>query len=216
MNNQKLYYFSDAKFLKLDISIPHEEILEECKKLKNRFTNHRGNSHNGWKSLSLYGLAENKHESWQDYNYSSAIEAAKDFVWTTAADDCPITVNWLKNNFPCQRFGRVRFMLVEAGGHIGLHSDTKYRILENINISVSNPKNCIWQWGDGEELFMEPGNAYAMNISYEHAVYNRSNEDRFHLIVARHDSTLEWQKLINDAAKKSNIVGHYEQHEIAV
>jgi hypothetical protein len=62
---------------------------------------------------------------------------------------------------------------------------------------------------------MEPGVPYAMNISYEHAIYNRSTEDRFHLIVARHDSTDEWKRLIDQAAEQSNISGHYVLHEIA-
>jgi hypothetical protein len=62
---------------------------------------------------------------------------------------------------------------------------------------------------------MEPGVPYAMNISYEHAIYNRSNEDRFHMIIARHDSTPEWRALMDNAAKAANITGHYVLHEIA-
>jgi hypothetical protein len=192
-------------------------MLLEAQALKNRFTSHRGgeNVHRGWKSLALYGLAENRHENWDDEGYTSAEEAAKDFVWTEAAKECPVTMNFLLNIFPCKQYGRVRLMLIEAGGFISPHSDTKHRLLENINIPLSNPKECIWQWGDGEELFMEPGVPYAMNISYQHAVYNRSTEDRFHLIVARHDSTDEWRKLIDQAAAKANISGSYILHEIA-
>jgi hypothetical protein len=163
-------------------------------------------------SLSLYGLAEDKHESWQDYGYANAAEAAADFKWTAAADDCPTIVNWLKTKFPSNRFGRVRLMLVEAGGFIGPHTDTTHRILENINIPLSNPEGCIWKWGDGEELFMEPGGVYAMNISYEHSIYNNSDTDRFHIIVARHDSTDEWKDLMEQAATAPFT---YILHEIA-
>jgi hypothetical protein len=216
--NSKYYYKSDAKFLKLAISVPYKAMLDEARALKHRFTEHRnGDSlHKGWKGLALYGLGENLHESWQDYGYANAIEAAKDFKWTAAATECPVTMNFLHNNFPCKRFGRVRLMLIEAGGWIGFHSDTRHRILENINISLSNPAGCIWKWSDGEELFMEPGGAYAMNISYQHSIVNNSNEDRFHLIVARHDSTDEWRNLMDAAARESDISGSYFLHEIAV
>lgn len=213
----KHYFISDAKFLKLDIPVPYAEMLAEARALKSRFTDHRGNesTHKGWKSLALYGLGESKHESWQDYGYANAAEAARDFKWTSAAEECPITMKFLQEVFPCNQYGRVRFMLVEAGGWIAPHSDTQHRLLENINIPLSNPKDCIWRWGDGEELFMEPGVPYAMNISYEHAIYNRSNEDRFHMIIARHDSTPEWRALMDNAAKAANITGHYVLHEIA-
>ena len=107
-------------------------------------------------------------------------------------------------------------MLVEAGGWIGPHTDTTHRLVENINMSLSNPAGCIWRWGDGEELFMEPGSAYAMNISYEHAIYNNSDEDRFHIIVARHDSTDEWRNLIDTAAAKAGVTGHYIYHDIVI
>lgn len=217
-STKKYYFFSDAKYLKLDIPVPHGQMLAEAESLKKRFTDHRydDKSHRGWKSLSLYGLAENKHDSWQDYGYSSAIDAAKDFKWTEAALECPTTVEWLKNKFPCQQFGRVRLMCVEAGGWIGLHSDTKYRILENINIPLSNPHGCVWRWEDREDLFMQPGGVYAMNISYQHSVFNNSNLDRYHLIVSRHDSTPAWMKLIDNACVTMNVKGEYQLHEIAV
>lgn len=217
-STKKYYFFSDAKYLKLNISVPYDKMLEEAQALKQRFSDHRydDKSHRGWKSLSLYGLAENKHDSWQDYGYLSALDAAKDFKWTDAALECPTILQWLKDRFPCQRFGRVRLMLVEAGGWIGLHSDTKYSILENINIPLSNPRGCLWRWGDGDDLFMEPGGVYAMNISYEHSVINNSDQDRYHLIVARHDSTPAWMNLINDACITMNVKGEYQLHEIAV
>ena len=213
----KSYFVSDAKFLMLDIPVPYIEMLNEAKMLKSRFTAHRGygDFHKGWKSLALHGLGEDKHENWDEYGYKSAAEASADYHWTTAANECPVTLDFLQNVFPCKRYGRVRFMLLEAGGWIGLHSDTKHRLLENINIPLSNPKECIWQWGDGEELFMEPGVPYAMNISYEHKIVNNSNEDRFHIIIARHDSTDDWRTLMDQAADKANVTGHYVLHEIA-
>jgi hypothetical protein len=217
-NTKKYYFFSDAKYLTLDIPVPYEQMHQEAKNLKNRFTPHRGgeNIHSGWKSISLYGLSEDKHDTWKDYGYSSSVDAEKDFHWTTAAHECPSIVNWIKNSFPSKRLGRVRLMLLEAGGKIDYHSDTKHRILENINIPLNNPRECLWYWKDDKPLYMEPGKVYAMNISYEHAVINHSSEDRYHLIISRYDSTKEWMDLINDACARSGETGEYQLHEIAV
>ena len=208
----KEYFETRARYLKLDIPVPYAEMLEEARALKHRFTDHRGNESKGWKSLALYGLDENRHENWSDYGYASAAEAAKDFVWTSASKECPVTMDFLTNVFPSKKYGRVRFMLVAAGGHIGLHIDSKSMtyLTENINIALNNPKGCVWKWGDGHpDLIMEEGGAYAMNITYEHSVVNNSTEDRFHLIVARHDATDEWKALIDKAADEQGETGQY-------
>jgi len=197
----KEYFETDTKILKLNIVVPYKEMLKEAQALNYRFTDHRGSeTHKGWKSLALHGLDEHRHENWSDYGYKSAADAAKDFKWTDAANDCPVTTDFLQNKFPCHQYGRVRFMLLEAGGWIGMHNDSKsgIRLAENINIALNNPIGCMWNWGDGESFYMEPGNAYAMNISYDHAIVNNSSYDRYHLIVARHDSTPEWRTLIEE------------------
>jgi hypothetical protein len=208
----KEYFETNAKYLNLNISFPYKDMLKEAKALRHRFVEHRGDQSKGWLSLTLHGHGENNTGTWQSYWYKNSIEASKDLHWTKAALECPITLDFLKNHFPCEKFGRVRFMLLEAGGYIGMHSDSNsgIRLLENINLSLNNPEGCIWSWQDGDpDVFMEPGKAYAMNISYHHAVYNNSNEDRYHMIIARHDSTPEWKKLITDAAQEKNVTGQF-------
>lgn len=207
----KEYFETTAKFLKLNIPFPYEEMLKEAKALKDRYVAHRGDEsdHKGWKSLTLYGLGDQLTETWEDYGYKSGGDAAKDFIWTQSAHDCPVTLDFLKNHFPSKKYGRVRFMLLEAGGFIGMHNDSKRPLAENINMPLNNPKDCIWHWGNGEQLFMEPGIAYAMNIHYEHAIYNNSNEDRYHLIIARHDATPEWKTLISEAAQLAGETGQF-------
>jgi hypothetical protein len=207
----KEYFQTTAKFLKLDIPFPYEEMLDEARALRDRYIAHRDhdNEHKGWLSLTLYGLDDQKTESWEDYGYKSGGDAAKDFKWTQSAKDSPVTMNFLLNHFPSKQFGRVRFMLVEAGGYIGMHNDSRRPLAENINMPLNNPKECIWHWGDGEEFFMEPGSAYAMNIHYDHMIMNNSNEDRYHLIVARHDATPEWKALVDKAAAEACVTGEY-------
>jgi len=212
----KDYFVSDAKFVKLDIEIDYKEILEEAKLLKEYFIIHRKGSydHNGWKSLVLHGWNDNQSGHWKDYGYKNINDVVQDMHWTELSKQCPKTVDFLKNIFPSESLGRVRFMLLEAGGHIGEHADSRVPLLDNTNISLSNPEGCIWQWGDGETLFMDPGKIYVMNIYYPHAIYNNSNEDRYHLIIHRFDSTIKWKEQLDKACKDQGITGIYYNHEV--
>jgi hypothetical protein len=205
------YFQSDGKYLKLNIELPYEAMCAEAFNLIDKFTPHRGDdySHTGWESLTLHGLGWDKHENWDAYGYKKGKDASKDMIWTEIADLCPITTKWLKEVFPCKRYGRVRFMLLRAGGHISLHNDSSIKLIENINVALNNPVGCKWIWGDKEELIMEPGGVYAMNLYYAHELVNHSNEDRMHMIIARHDAQPGWKDLIADAAFKQGITGNY-------
>jgi len=207
----KEYFQSDGRYLKLDISLPYREMCEEAFALIDKFTSHRGDEYGteGWGSLTIHGLGWNKHESHKAYGYAKGKDASKDMHWTEIADSCPITTKWLKEVFPCNKYGRVRFMLLKAGGKIALHSDSSIKIIENINVALNNPVGCKWVWGNGEELIMEPGGVYAMNLHYQHSVINDSNEDRMHMIIARHDALDKWKSLIESAATKQGITGDY-------
>jgi hypothetical protein len=210
--NAREYLWTNAKYLKLDIKVPHKEMAAEAIALRDKFILYRNQDsygHQGWHSLPLYGLGLDKPMSWDAYGYANANDAAKDFNWTEVAEHCPITVNWLKNKFPSKKLGRVRFMLLEAGGFISPHKDSPFSIPDPVNIALTNPKDCIWQWGDRTTLDFEPGSAYAMNISYEHSVYNYSTEDRYHLIVHHHDSTTEWKTMMTTALEKQDEEGYF-------
>jgi hypothetical protein len=205
------YFESDGKFLKLDVELPFEEMCKEAFSLIDKFSPHRsgGYKHSGWESLTLHGLGWDKHENWNEYGYKQGKDASGDMHWTEIADLCPVTTKWLKEVFPCNQYGRVRFMLLRAGGHIAKHNDSSMKLIENINVALNNPSGCVWTWGDGEELIMQPGGVYAMNLYYDHELVNNSQEDRMHMIIARHDGTDAWKKLVVDAAEKQNITGKF-------
>lgn len=216
--NQKDYFRSEAKSLKLNFNIDYKGMLQEAINLRDKFVTHRPSSYNhkGWKSICLHGVSESHTGAWMQYGFESAIAAGNASTWTEASKECPITMDFLLNQFPSKKFARVRFMLLEAGGRIDEHVDSSVPILENINISLSNPVGCDWVWGDGEKFFMEPGSSYAMNIHYPHSVVNNSNEDRYHLIIHRHDSTLEWKQMIDQCCIEQNVTGEYFTHSIEV
>jgi hypothetical protein len=207
----KEYFQSEGRYLKLDVPIPNNEMLAEAFALIDRFTSHRSGDyeHKGWESLTIHGLGWDKHENWSDYGYKKGKDASNDMSWTEVADLCPITTRWLKEVFPSNKYGRVRFMLLRAGGHIAMHKDSSIKLIENINVALNNPTGCKWIWGDGEELIMEPGGVYAMNLYYHHSIVNNSNEDLMHIIIARHDAIDEWKQLKDDAATKQGVTGEY-------
>jgi hypothetical protein len=205
------YFQSDGKYLKLGVDLPYEEMCAEAFALIDKFTPHRDDdyAHSGWESLTIHGLGWDKHENWDAYGYKKGKDASKDMVWTEIADLCPVTTKWLTQEFPCNKYGRVRFMLLRAGGHISMHNDSSIKLIENINVALNNPVGCKWIWGDGEELIMEPGGVYAMNLHYDHSVVNNSNEHRMHMIIARHDGLDEWKALMNEAATRQGVIGEY-------
>jgi len=210
----KWYFFSTEKYLKLEIEVPFETLLVEAQKLKNLFTPHReSESHKGWKSLTLYGLSSSAHESYAAYNFKTPLDASKNYKWTSAAQLCPITKDWIIKNFPSNFYSRIRFMLLEPNGYIDFHKDTEYSILENINISLSNDENCNWIWTDGEKLFTKPGNTYTFNLSYLHRVENNSSYPRYHLILSKQDSTNKWLQKIIFANKSKSYKGVFIKHE---
>ena len=208
------YFFSEGRYLKLDVPIPYKEMYEEALSLIDKFSPHREGeySHEGWEGLTIHGLDWNKHENFDAYGYKQGKDASNDYVWTEIAELCPITTHWLKNIFPCNKYGRVRFMLLRAGGEIAMHNDSPsgIKLIENINVALNNPEGCKWIWGDGEELIMEEGGLYAMNLAYDHSVVNYSDTNRIHMIIARHDGLDDWKKLMNDAAERQNIKGEYK------
>jgi hypothetical protein len=202
------YLISEARYLKLDIPIPYEAMLSEAVTLRSKFIEYRDGDATGWYSLPIVGKSSTEPYAWNEY-YSSAKEAAPNMQFTEVSKQCPATVDWLKTVYPSNSYARVRFMLLEAGGAIGFHKDTDYSILGAVNIALNNPKKCAWHWRDESQLEFCPGDAYAMNISYEHSITNPSNEDRYHMIVHHYDSTTAWKQIMQNAMEKYETQGHF-------
>jgi len=204
------YLISDLKYLKLDLKFPYTESYEEIKNLKDLFVEYRSTyKTHGWASLPIVGKSSKDPYAWDVYGYKDAKDAAPDMQWTEIADLCPTTTKWLKETYPSELYGRTRFMLLEAGGIIEPHKDTDYSVLGAINIAITNPKGCYWKWDDGETLEFEPGDVYAMNLSYTHSVVNESNEDRYHLIIHHYDSTEEYLRLMLKSLENINAKGSF-------
>ena len=204
------YLISDLKYLKLNISFPYEEAYNEIVNLKNKFVEYRSTyKTQGWASLPIVGKSSTEPYAWNVYGYKDAREAVPDMQWTEIADLCPVTTKWLQEVYPSNSYARTRVMLLEAGGVIEPHKDTEHSVLGAVNIAITNPKDCVWKWQDGETLEFKPGDVYAMNLGYVHSVVNPSQEDRYHLIIHHYDSTPKYLKLLKRSLKEQNAKGRF-------
>lgn len=163
---------------------PFNEMYKEAERLLDRFHVHRDDYGSGWKSLTLHGLNEDT-QSLEQYG-DDRNKILENLHWTWVADECPVTVNFLKNVWPAEFLNRVRFMLLEPGGYVLPHRDkpTDQRRLSICNISLNNPEGCEFMLENhGTVPFDNNGSAFLIDNSYTHAVWNRSNKPRIHMII---------------------------------
>ena len=199
---------SNIPWLELDIEYPHLAMYEEAKAIKHLFVKHRdqdgsgGYRHKGWRSLCIHGIDSDKTNHYEQYGYKSNKEAP--YKWTEIADMCPITSNFFKEVFPYREYFRLRFMLLEPEGFITPHVDTFDSKLSPINMALNHPKGCLMKM-TGHKGFVPfaPGKAMLLNVGNEHAYINKSDEDRYHIIV-HGIKTKEYEELVVRSYEKIN------------
>lgn len=163
---------------------PYNEMYKEAEELIDSFHPHREDYGNGWKSLTLHGLNEDT-QSLNQYGENRQ-ETLNQLDWTWVADRCPTTRKFLTDVWPTEFLNRVRFMLVEPGGYILPHQDRapSEKRLSVCNISLNNPQGCEFLMeGFGRVPFEDTGTAMLMDISNKHAVWNKSDKPRIHMII---------------------------------
>ena len=103
--------------------------------------------------------------------------------WTDIAKFCPKTVEWMEQTVKYEKYTRVRFMAVLPGGWLGPHKDReRIKGVGATNIAINNPEGCALVMEDFGKLPFTPGKAFKINTGYRHAVWNRSEEPRIHMI----------------------------------
>jgi hypothetical protein len=83
---------------------------------------------------------------------------------------------------------RVRVSCLKAGAKSLVHKDSDLNeYMARIHIPlITNPKCVFIQFG--QNLYMEPGNAYMVWVNKWHQIRNDSNEDRYHIIMDAYDT----------------------------
>ena len=179
---------SNLPWLDLDIDFPFDEMHKEAIDLKDRFVKHRdqdgegGYRHKGWRSLCIHGIDAEKTNHFEQYGFKSNQETP--YVWTDIIDRCPVTYKFFRDIFPFKSYYRLRFMLLEPQGFITHHKDGDINKLSPINIALNHPKNCLMKMkGHKGYVPFQPGDSMLLDVGNEHAYINRSDEDRYHIIV---------------------------------
>ena len=183
------WIITDSKlpYLKLNVSIPTNEILNEINNINHLFVEHREQygEHLGWESFCIHG------KSFDSTREDSFYNDNRPYVWTDEANELmPATVNFFKNNWFGNQFRRLRVMKLNPGGYIFMHSDGKPDQLSPVNIAITQPDGCEFVFENYGTVPFRPGSAFALNIFNNHCVFNNSDQVRYH-IIAHHLTTTE-------------------------
>jgi len=180
-NREYICYHSGLAWLKLDLKmpVPVNDIFNEYLNCSNDFVNHRSHdtwaklSHKGWKSAVIYGV-----------DTATTEETNSLHDWTELSHRCPLTTQWIKDNFIINSStGRIRFMLLEPGGYILPHSDRQQPGLQEINVAITQPKGCCFRFLDKGTVPFSEGDAFILDTSNRHLVWNNSDQFRLHIIL---------------------------------
>jgi aspartyl/asparaginyl beta-hydroxylase (cupin superfamily) len=170
---------SRLPWLKLNLDIPAETILKEANQVCSQSVLHRASdkfahySHQGWKSLTLYGD-----------DATTTIQTRKIKTWTHIAELCPCTVEFVKKYWIIDdTTGRIRFMWLEPGGYILPHHDRNESMFYETNVAITQPTGCRFRFLDYGTVPFTTGSAFLVDISNKHFVANDSDQTRVHFIV---------------------------------
>lgn len=190
---------NDTPYLVLDIEIPWQDMLEEARAIDHMFVRHRPWDGQAWNSVCIHGLGADKTEPWGFYpEYRDQREEDLCYTWTTAADRCPVIRDFFENHFPYVSYTRLRIMRLDPGGYITPHRDHDRPLLSAVNISLNNPPGCeMIQAGIGLVPFRDGGSVIWFNTGYEHAVWNRSQQARYHIIVHGEQDPVAWSAVVD-------------------
>lgn len=183
---------SDMTSVRMDVTIPYREMYEEAMRLYDWSVGHRGDSHDGWKSLCVHGLEYDKTDDARKYGYETS--AGAPYKWTVAAAAAPVTKTFFRDVFPLSNYQRVRFMYLEPGGYILPHNDNPKPGLSAFNLALNNPDGCAMVTEKGL-IPWKAGDLRIFDTHNQHAVWNRSDEVRVHMIAHSDDWSGRYHKL---------------------
>lgn len=177
---------SDWPFLQIDFEDDFKKMHQECIGNDHLFVGHRQKdkhlsySHEGWSALTLHGIRPDATEHYDQYGLTEP-----DYKWTEVCEYFPTCVQFLKK-LGFRSYDRVRIMRLAPGGYIMPHSDGDGRIFGPLNIAINNPEGCNFYFEEWGKVPFKQGTGFFLDIGNIHAVYNNSNEPRYHFIVHGH------------------------------
>lgn len=202
-------------WVELDKKFDTTQWQQESKLAEDYYVPHRDEmtgegTHQGWESCALHGIDTDKTNDWRIYGYSKEPE----YNWTELGKQTHSIRNFFESEMPAEKFSRVRFMKLKAGGWITPHNDYTPMITERnvfdwpipVNIAVDHPSNCYMTIKDQGCVPFADGKLFLVNIFNDHSVLNNSNKDRIHIIAHCFlgNRKKEFMELIVESYKKQH------------
>jgi len=191
MNNidkaRKILRDTSIPWLELDIPFNVDLWKQQALEAEPFYQDYRESESQGWSSCCLHGLAVDKPYTADTYGES---EYFSPYVYTDLAYRTPAITDFWKYQFPAERYTRIRFMKVAAGGSIDWHNDgtipaelDPLQCILPINLAIIHPANCTMELEGHGAVPWSEGKMFLVNISKNHAVFNHSSKDRVHMIA---------------------------------
>jgi hypothetical protein len=185
----------------------------ELSNVEEHYVPHRNDeTHNGWESCCLHGLAIGKTRVAKDYGYDDELNAP--YGWTELSNIAPLAKKFW-DEFPAEKYSRIRFMKLNPAGKIDWHNDDPGTPLPDdlceylipINVAVINPALCHMEIENTGLVPWRNGKVFLINILKNHRVVNNSNDSRIHMIAQAHigNKKKEFNELLERSLKKNGI-----------
>ena len=179
-------------WLMLDFKCPWESILPEVEQMT-EWVPYRKSDGIGWSSLALYGI---------DGDHTNVYHTDNDvkYDWTSIADKCPVTKNFLQNNAGIKSQRRTRFMKIDPGGSIFLHNDRddpvipleqQMKQLGVLHFSIQHPEGCDFTMPHWGNIPIKNGSTWFFSNVWDHTVTNNGDKPRYHIIC--NGARLDWK-----------------------
>jgi hypothetical protein len=200
-------------WLELDINFMNYINVIEFSQIDSYYVPHREDeTHTGWESCCLHGLSVDQTRVAKEYGYTDELTAP--YRWTELAELAP-TAKKFWEEFPAERYSRIRFMKLNAHGMIDWHNDDPGTPLPEdlceylipINVAVMNPKLCHMEIKDHGIVPWNHGKVFLINILKDHRVTNDSNIERIHMIAQAHigNKREQFNELLDRSLQKNGI-----------
>ena len=182
-SDKQIIYNSGLPFIKLDLDIPYQQFYNELIEYRNTFfsnTTPRKNSRDIYVKHLYY---RNEFEDWK-----RPPDLSIPMRWTS--HNIPTIKDFFSNKLGQIVYGRVQCDILGPGGFIANHIDLnpyydgKAGQLASMNIAITNPASgCYFKIENYGTVPFEPGAAFLIDTSKQHAVFNDSDQERYHLKV---------------------------------
>jgi hypothetical protein len=183
-------------FIDLGVSFDHAACFAEGAALLNSFNQHcsgvDGELSKGWKSLAIRSQGG---QAYRDHAVAQMSESgsAADCDFTPFAEKCPQTLAFLSSLFDLEKTTTIRFMVLEPGGLIPIHTDNPdVTVVHSVNIALNMPEGCLFTIDAAKSGKATPytklapfqdGTALLLNVAKYHTVVNRASIPRLHLKI---------------------------------